>query len=122
VYPLRQELGYLMLISVTSFRRPYGESVTTQVEIPQNDEVTWTKYTAIRQAGCRLTAELLRTGEVSICIENPAYGDFRIELFKQVSEEQNLHKMGELINKFDQEEYDAWLATAIQAEEPDDRF
>lgn len=61
-----------MIVEVIQFLRPYGRQVKQEAEVP--DELI-DKYTQMREAGCRLTAEVLPGGLVSLCIESRELGE-----------------------------------------------
>ena len=52
---------------VHQFMRPNGRKVIKYVDLPEDFKE---KYEDMKKAGCRLTAEVLTTGEVSVCVEN----------------------------------------------------
>lgn len=66
-----------MQIEGIQFMRPDGREVPVKVTI--NDELT-AKWHEIQDAGLRLTAEVLITGDVSVALEARELGDFAIEL------------------------------------------
>ena len=62
-----------MQVEVTQFLRPHGrrEAMTTVVPDACRDG-----YANMLLEHCRLTAEVLTTGHISLCIEDTVYGDF----------------------------------------------
>jgi len=66
------------MVRVTQFMPPNGiERECFPTDIPERCE---TAYIDMMGAGGRITAEVLTTGEVSLCIEHPVHGDFACEL------------------------------------------
>ena len=61
-------------IEIIQFLRPDGRQQMVKTAIPSELKP---KYDAIRDAGLRMTAEVLSTGKVSIWIEDPGRGDFQ---------------------------------------------
>lgn len=59
------------------FHLPDGRQSKTTIKL---DDTVSTKLEEIKNAGCRLTAEILTTGVCSFCIEKPEIGDFDMEL------------------------------------------
>lgn len=62
-----------MKVNVMQFVLPNGRQVPVTIELP--GDLTG-QYATMKSCGARLTAEVLTTGEVSLCIEHPEYGDF----------------------------------------------
>lgn len=62
-----------MQVKVLQFLLPSGRQKLMHVQL--SDELEETHKSMI-DAGGRLTAEILTTGEVSVCIESSEYGDF----------------------------------------------
>lgn len=54
-------------VTVTQYVRTDGHAVSRETDLPINVQ---SEYAAMCAAGCRLASEVLRTGEVSISIEN----------------------------------------------------
>lgn len=93
-----------MIIEATLFVPPKGGQRAVYREAP--DEYA-PKYRAILDAGCRITLEPLRlTGEVSVCIEHPAIGDFDTEILSP--ERDDSDKILEMIQRFDRKKFDEW--------------
>lgn len=65
-----------MIVPITQFLLPNGQQRSEKVEIP--DDLS-EKFEIMRELGCRLTAEVLGNGFVSVCIEHPN-GDLYHEL------------------------------------------
>lgn len=59
-------------VPFTQFLLPDGRQRLTSIEVSEEE---YAKYEEIRDAGFRMTCELLTTGEVSMCIEDPELGD-----------------------------------------------
>lgn len=59
-------------IPVTQFIRPHRGIREETTEI---SEELRPKFELMQKLGCRLTAEVLPTGHVSLCIEQPSLGD-----------------------------------------------
>ena len=55
-----------MNVEVTQFILPNGRKEVGQMDASNDCK---DKYEQLIRSGCRLTAEILRTGEVSLCIE-----------------------------------------------------
>jgi len=68
-----------MLVEVIQFLRPNGSQKIQYTEIDDDCEE---QYELMKQRGWRLTAEQLKTGEISLTIEDPAEGDKEHEIIK----------------------------------------
>ena len=90
-----------MIIDVTEFQLPNGRQVHRKLEV---DDECEGKYKELVGCGCRLTAEALRTGEVSQCIEGSDF-DFDIILTSGDDLEENKKKLEEMIMRFDKKSY-----------------
>jgi hypothetical protein len=90
-------------IPFTQFLMPNGEQRT--ISIPLEDDC-FEKYKEISACGCRLTAEMLRTGECSFCIEHPD-GDFDCRICPNGPQVPIL--VTEMIRDFTKEKFDNWL-------------
>lgn len=66
-----------MNIPVTRFCLPDGRKVFDETTIADDCAE---KFAQVQKAGCRITAEILSTGQVSCCIEHPSIGDFDISV------------------------------------------
>ncbi len=101
-----------MTIQVTQFIRPNGrqEIATTTVDNKCGDN-----YKLMRELGCRLTAEVLRTGEISLCIEHPEHGVFDIRI--ESNGPAVKHALEDMLMVFSKERLDKWVAVRSQPEE-----
>lgn len=64
-------------IPFTRFHLPNGRQSQTSIEV---DDEMFKQWELVRANGFRMTVEILGTGAVSQCIEDPELGDFDIEL------------------------------------------
>lgn len=95
-----------MHVTVTQFILPRGTREFFTIEFPDDLQPQWD---AIQKAGLRLTAEILTTGDVSLCIEDPKRGDFDVELAQNKPGPREPVKMlEELIRRFTAEKYEKW--------------
>ncbi len=60
-------------IPFTRFHPPHGRREEVGMEA---DAETYALWGRVRDAGLRMTVEVLRTGKVSLCIEDPKLGDY----------------------------------------------
>ncbi len=94
----------MITIHFTQFLRPNGRQVPVTIEM--RDEVA-PKVKEIEACGCRLTAEHLRTGEVSFAIEEPLLGDMDVIVCANGPElVEPLHQM---ILRFSPQKFKDWL-------------
>ncbi len=98
----------MLIVEVTQFIPPNGRTKDLSVEVP--DELA-DKYHQMRSFGLRLTVERLMTDAISLCIENPQYGDFKMKLYKHNGPDRN-DELIEIIKEFDVDEYASWLTQA----------
>jgi len=92
-----------MIVPVTRFKRPNGEQIDDSTTIADDCD---SHYRDVRNAGCRLTAEVLQTGHVSCCIEHPDFGDFAISVTANGPEVQRgIEKM---LREFTPDNFAAW--------------
>lgn len=101
-----------MIAEFTQFFRPNGrqEIVTTEI-----DDSLKEKYDSIKASGARLTCEVLTTGHVSFCIEEPTYGDFETELADNGPGVKDA--IAKLISSFNVDNYISWREAMKQNEE-----
>lgn len=91
-----------MIVPVTRFAR-HGTQIDDSTEIASDCA---DRYAAVRECGCRLTAEVLSTGHVSCCIEHPRLGDFDISVTPNGPQVQvGIEKM---LLRFTPEKFAAW--------------
>jgi len=88
---------------VTQFLRPTGRVRACTVDLPL---LAKHGYDAMHDAGCRLTAEELTTGEVSLCIEEPGLGDFDICLTPNGPEVRS--NLVAMLSRFDASRFAHW--------------
>jgi hypothetical protein len=98
-------------ITVKHFYRPNGCCEYETVEI---DERYFPNYCKIIECGCRITAEVLTTSVVSLCIENPEMGDFDIKICENNGS--TIEILEKMIDNFSEEEYKDWLNNRINYE------
>ncbi len=105
----------MLVVEVTQFIPPNGKTRDISIEVP--DDLT-EKYTEMRSLGLRLTVEKLMTGIISLCIENPEYGDFKMKLFPDHDPEgpDDLTELIDIIREFDTDEYRIWYGLMEIAE------
>jgi len=95
-----------MDVEVTQFMRLNGRPVAR--EFPVADDLA-PKYRALQEAGARLTAEVLMSGEVSWAIEQTDLGDFAIELASNdPADPKGPEALDKLIRNFDIDKYRKW--------------
>jgi len=94
-----------MEIEVIQFSLPYGRQKLVIFDAPDALEP---KYLSIQRCGCRLTAEALTTGLISLTIEEPNLGDYMIQLVQRVEEIEQT--FAEMLDKFDERMFDRWVS------------
>lgn len=93
-----------MQIEITQFLLPDGRQRRCTLVIP--DELGG-QYERIKRSGVRLTAEVLTTGEVSLCLEDPGVGDdFDIRVVENGPAVPQAWE--DMIRQFDTAAYKAW--------------
>ena len=75
------------------------------------------KYKLMQLSGCRLTAEVLGTGHISLCIEEPALGDYKIEIVQNGPDVQKA--IEKMLMEFDSAQFAEWKM-ADQEEDDED--
>ena len=100
-----------MIVEVTQFHRPNGRQTQERTELPNDCAVG---YEAMRRKECRLTAEVLSSGLVSVCIEHEE-GDFDIHIVENGPKVQTA--IADMLRKFDGAIFDGWLE-AVRKDEP----
>lgn len=90
-------------IPFTQFHLPNGRRSHTT--ILSGDE-EWAAYEKIRGSGLRLTIEILTTGHVSMCIEDPDVGDFDQEVCP--NDPQVPLAVSKMLLRFDPSKVEAW--------------
>lgn len=101
-----------MTVEVTQFIQPHGRQSLATTEISDDCQE---KYKLMQAAGCRLTAEVLGTGHVSVCIEDPELGDYKIELAKNGPDVQKA--IEKMLMEFDSAQFAEWKMREDQDEE-----
>lgn len=93
-----------MRISLIQFKLPHGEKDMIFGEV--SDDLK-PQYEALRKCGLHLTTEILRTGQVSTCIEDRERGDFDMVITENDSTV--VPKVEEMIRRFSVERYQEWV-------------
>lgn len=96
-----------MKVEFTQYLRPDGRKKLIHVELPINYAPF---VNAIRNAGLRLTAEVLTTNEVSLAIQDDERGDFRSEVVPNGPGV--VEAAGRLVSSFSHMSYDLWRLEA----------
>lgn len=102
-----------MNVEVTQFLLPNGRQVPITVSVPDNLQ---SKYRILHDCGARLTAEVLTTGAVSVCVEEPEIGDFDIRVHKNGPEVPAA--IADMIDVFDPIAFRAWQQEMTEEESP----
>ena len=92
-------------VQIIHFYRPNGRQELEETDVP--DEVG-VKFDELTACGCRITAEVLTTGEVSFCIEEPELGDFDGVLVENGPK--LIQSFRDLILGFDKDRFISWKA------------
>ena len=66
-----------MVVKVIQFLRPNGKQREQETDLPDSLK---SAYQQMLSNGRRFTAEMLTTGEISVCIEDPEKGDLFCEV------------------------------------------
>jgi hypothetical protein len=93
-----------MTVEVIQFMLPNGRQVRQTTQVPDDCAPG---YEAMRAAGLRLTAEMLTTGEVSLCIEHPGEGDYAIDVVSNGPAVQD--SIARMLREFDGKKCRQWL-------------
>jgi hypothetical protein len=93
-----------VIVELIQFMRPNGRQVPSSCEV--SDDLA-SNYRALREAGCRLTAEVLMTGVVSQAIEH-SEGDFAIELCQNAPDKPR-EALENLLRRFNTADFEEWL-------------
>jgi hypothetical protein len=93
-------------VKFTQFMRPNGKQVPAVIELQDDDKSLMRQADMIRQSGCRLTCEVLATGEVSFCIEDRDLGDYACEVVENGEAVPNTVRS--LIMGFDRKAFTKW--------------
>lgn len=99
------------LVDITQFHLPDGRQ--THEIVGLEDEYK-DKYDLIQSLGLRFTIEVLGTSEASICLEDPEFGDFFIEII--TINQSVLPVLEKMLTKFNKEDYSRWSRNVIEAE------
>jgi len=98
-----------MEIEVTQFLLPHGRKKYVLFDV---SDIVEPQYLAIQRCGCRLTAEALTTGIISLTIEELNWGDFMIRLVDRVEDiEETLTNM---LEAFDELKFDKWIVLKLE--------
>ncbi len=92
---------------VTQFIVPHGRQDNVSVFLPDNVKV---KYHDMVKCGCRLTAEVLLTKEVSLAIEQPELGDYSTEITNNGPSVKLC--IERLLEEFDKNNFNDWAKEA----------
>lgn len=84
-----------MIISIKHFYLTMCRYELKRVEVSNDCK---SKYEELQSLGCCIEVEILKTGDVSLTITHPWYGDIYRELCKPVEAEEHLEM---LIKRFD---------------------
>ena len=95
-----------MIVEVIEFRLPNGRQIPHELEI---DDKCKEKYEEIINMKCRLTSEVLQTGEVSQAIEHSEF-DFDIALTSGKDFDENKKALENLILRFNKDEFQRQLS------------
>lgn len=75
----------------------------------QVSDAAFTNYEKARELGLRVTAEMLSTGEVSLCLEEPRLGDFAISICTNGPGEKSPPALLEkMLLKFNEDDFKQW--------------
>jgi len=106
-----------MKVSLTQFLLPDGRQRIVETTIHDrlagqvaaiHDRLAG-QVAAIEECGARLTAEMLTTGEVSMTVEHPKWGDFDIEVVNNGPEVPIA--LERLIERFEKSSFEHWKAS-----------
>lgn len=92
-----------MMIQVTQFMRPDGRQVPQTTNISNECQ---SRYEAILESKCRLTAEVLTDGKISLCIESK-WGDYDMKLVSNGPE--IITTIEAMLQNFTIEKYEKWV-------------
>ncbi len=90
-------------VPFTRFTLPNGRQSPDSCFVGDAEFAQWLK---IKEAGFRMTVELLSNGHVSMCIEDPALGDFDCVVCPNGP--QVPVKLSEMLMRFDRAAVPAW--------------
>lgn len=95
----------IMQIEVTQFHSLNGRQTQETAEVSDDCR---SGYELMRDCGCRLTAEVLSTGQISCTIEHPE-GDFDIEITTNGPDV----KIGieRMLKQFTRDKFESWMKT-----------
>ncbi len=88
---------------VIQFLKPNGQKRVCRTTVPESVK---DNYELMKTNGCRLTAEELQNGMVSVTIEEPQLGDFLIRLVENGPKVQEA--LEEMLKKFNEKEFEKW--------------
>lgn len=100
-----------MNVEVIQFMRPNGNQVPMTIPVP---DTLQSKYRVLRDCGARLTAEVLTTNQVSVCVEYPEHGDFDIRVHKNGPEVPAA--IADMIDVFDPAAFREWMREIAEDE------
>jgi hypothetical protein len=92
-----------MQIQINEFCLPRGQRRVIFGEVSDDCKEG---YEALTKAGCRITGEVLRTGFVSVTIEEPSLGDYDIQVIK--NRPTVIAVLETMIKKFNLIEFEEW--------------
>ncbi len=96
-------------IPFTQFLLPNGRQIPTTIDV---DDESFAKYQEAQKLGFRMTSEILRTGAVSMCIEDRNLGDYDMTL---CTNGQDVHiKLKEMLMRFDPIEAQKWIDANLE--------
>jgi len=95
-----------MEIKVIQFIPPRGRTRIAVFDISDKLEF---KYLMMQRCDCQITAEHLATGEFSVTISHPCYGDYAIEITENLSKVPRL--LENMLELFNEDEFDVWQKT-----------
>lgn len=98
-----------MIVQITQFIRPNGKQMTHTAIV--HDELK-ANYEAMQACGCRLAAEVLRTGEVSCTIEHTD-GDVAIKVVKNLPGIPTA-AIETMLREFNPEAFEQWHKAQMQ--------
>jgi hypothetical protein len=89
-----------MKIQVLHFFAPYGQREWQTTEVRDSLKE---KYDLIQKLGCRITAEILNGGKVSLCIDKPDLDDIDIDICSNGPEV--IEVLERMIENFSEDKY-----------------
>lgn len=93
----------MIVVEIIQFILPSGKQRHESLVVSDDCQ---TGYKLLQECGCRLTYEILRTGEISCAIEEPCIGDF--DLFLSPVGPTAQVKLEQMIKNFTAERFNTW--------------